>query len=188
MLPTQEMEDFVVNLAKECGELVRERNKQKKKVEEKLNAVDLVTETDKEVEKRLIAGISEKYPDHKFIGEESTADGIKCELTSNPTWIIDPIDGTMNFVHGYPNFCISIGYVVDKVPQMGVIYCPIMDWLYTARKGCGAFHNGTRIHVSQTTDLTQALINLETSVRSSDPKKMQVFFENLNILVPVVHA
>ncbi|KAL1456008.1 hypothetical protein WDU94_000763 [Cyamophila willieti] len=169
-------------------QLVRERNKQKKNVEEKLNAVDLVTETDKEVEKRLISALSEKYPDHKFIGEESTADGIKCELTSDPTWIIDPIDGTMNFVHGYPNFCISIGYVVDKIPVMGVIYCPLQDWLFTARKGCGAFHNGVPIHVSHTTELSQALINIETSVRSSDPNKMKVFFENLNTLAPIVHG
>lgn len=87
----------------------------------------------------------------RFIGEESTADGVKCELTSDPTWIIDPIDGTMNFVHGYPEFCISIGYVVDKAPVMGVIYAPIQDWLFTARKGNGAFHNGVPIHVSQTT-------------------------------------
>lgn len=188
MQPTQEMEDFVVNLAKDCGELIRERNKQKKHVEEKLNAVDLVTETDKEVEKRLISALTEKYPDHKFIGEESTADGVKCELTSAPTWIIDPIDGTMNFVHGYPNFCVSIGYVVDKVPCMGVIYAPIVDWLYTARKGNGAFLNGSRIHVSKTTDLSQAIVNLETSLKGSNPNKVKAFFENMNTLVPIVHG
>ncbi|KAG7169960.1 Inositol monophosphatase 1-like [Homarus americanus] len=82
-----------LKLVKEAGE---------KNVETKSSVVDLVTESDKAVEKLLITGLSGVFPDHKFIGEESVAAGEKCVLTDEPTWIIDPIDGTMNFVHSFP--------------------------------------------------------------------------------------
>lgn len=85
---------------------------------------------------------------HRFIGEESTADGAKIELTDSPTWIIDPIDGTMNFVHGYPNVCISVGLLVNKVTEIGVIYNPVLEQLFTARRGQGALYNDKPIKVS----------------------------------------
>lgn len=83
-----------------------------------------------------------------FIGEETVAAGGKCELTDAPTWIIDPIDGTMNFVHSFPHTCISIGFCVNKLPVIGVIFNPILDQMYTAKKGGGAFLNENRIKVS----------------------------------------
>ena len=76
---------------------------------------DLVTETDQEVEKLLITGLRDKFPGTKFIGEESVAAGKGCVLTSEPTWIIDPIDGTSNFVSSNPNLCTILGYMVNKV-------------------------------------------------------------------------
>lgn len=84
----------------------------------------------------------------RFIGEESSAEGHKITLTDDPTWIIDPIDGTMNFVHGYPNICISIGLLVNKVTEIGIIYNPVLEQLFTARRGQGAFYNDKPIHVS----------------------------------------
>ncbi|VDK72075.1 unnamed protein product [Cylicostephanus goldi] len=78
------------------------------KVKTKASATDLVTETDQAVEKLLIEGLKKAFPDHKFIGEESTAGGAKIEWTNAPTWIIDPIDGTTNFVHRC-YFCWKIG-------------------------------------------------------------------------------
>lgn len=87
----------------------------------------------------------------RFIGEETTASGVKPELTCSPTWIIDPVDGTMNFVHGYPIVCISIALLVNKVPEIGIIYNPILEQLFTARKGQGALLNGNKICVSSTT-------------------------------------
>jgi myo-inositol-1(or 4)-monophosphatase len=74
-----------------------------------------VTETDQQVEKLLMNGIKAKYPDHKFIGEEETSEGKKVELTDEPTYIIDPIDGTMNFVHSFPHSAISIALKINKV-------------------------------------------------------------------------
>ena len=107
--------------------------------DEKKNTADLVTETDQATEKLVMNAIREKYPLHKFIGEESWADGERPELTHEPTWIIDPIDGTTNFVKGFPFVCISIGFVYESVPTIGVIYAPFLGHLYAARKGHGAF-------------------------------------------------
>lgn len=74
--------------------------------------------------------------------------GQKIELTNAPTWIIDPIDGTMNFVHGLPHTCISVALLINKTAEIGIIYNPILEQLFTARKGQGAFLNGAPIHVS----------------------------------------
>ncbi|XP_071340889.1 inositol monophosphatase 1-like isoform X4 [Trachinotus anak] len=83
-------------------------------VMQKSSPVDLVTETDQKVEQLIISSIKEKYPTHSFIGEESVAAGAPSVLTDNPTWIIDPIDGTTNFVHRFPFVSISIGFTVKK--------------------------------------------------------------------------
>jgi len=88
------------------------------------------------------------YTHNRFIGEETTASGQKVELTNAPTWIIDPIDGTMNFVHGLPFTCISIALLVNKITEIGIVYNPIMEQLFTARKDQGAFLNGVPIRVS----------------------------------------
>lgn len=77
------------------------------------------------------------YPKFEFIGEETYYPGQK--LTDAPTFIVDPIDGTTNFVHAFPAFCISLGFAVDKVPSVGVIYNPMLDELYTGIKGKGAY-------------------------------------------------
>lgn len=85
---------------------------------------------------------------YRFIGEEASSLGSKIELTEAPTWIIDPIDGTMNFVHGLPHTCISIALLINKIIEIGIVYNPILDQLFTARKGQGAFLNGRPLHVS----------------------------------------
>ncbi|KAI9079931.1 hypothetical protein K1719_038177 [Acacia pycnantha] len=79
------------------------------------------------------------YPTHKFIGEETTAALGATELTDEPTWIVDPLDGTTNFVHGFPFVCVSIGITIQKVPTVGVVYNPILNELFTAIHGRGAF-------------------------------------------------
>lgn len=166
-------------------------------MKEKLNAprttevkssnIDLVTETDKAVEELLINNLHEKFPSHKFIGEESVAAGEKCQLTSDPTWIIDPIDGTMNFVHGFPHCCISIALFVNESPMIGIIYNPNVEQLFTARKGQGAFLNGKRIQVSHETELSRALLMVEMGT-SRDAEKYEVVFENQKTLIPAVHG
>lgn len=84
----------------------------------------------------------------RFIGEESVSGGAKCVLGDEPTWIIDPVDGTMNFVHSFPLIAISIGLLIEKKPVIGVICNPILKLTYTARAGQGAYLNGEKIRVS----------------------------------------
>ncbi|KAF9276010.1 hypothetical protein BGZ68_010315 [Mortierella alpina] len=103
------------------------------------NTADLVTEWDQKVEKMVRAQIAEKMKDHCFIGEETVAGGEECKLTDAPTWIVDPIDGTTNFVHGFPFVAISIGLTINQEPVVGVIYNPILNQLFTAVKGQGAY-------------------------------------------------
>ncbi|KAF9505900.1 hypothetical protein BS47DRAFT_1374215 [Hydnum rufescens UP504] len=102
-------------------------------VAEKKNAVDLVTEWDGE--------IRSAYPAFEFIGEESFSSGHKPTLTDNPTFCVDPIDGTTNFVHGFPFACISLGLIYLKKPVLGVIFNPFLDQMYSALRGHGAYLN-----------------------------------------------
>lgn len=85
----------------------------------------------------------------RFIAEESNYGKDLPELTDAPTWIIDPIDGTVNFIHGFPHTCVVIGLAVNKEMVLGIVYNPILEQLFTARKGRGAFLNGKPIHVSK---------------------------------------
>lgn len=156
-------------------------------IEVKSSEIDLVTETDQQVEKLLIDGLSKQFVDHKFIGEESVAGGSQCVLTDTPTWIIDPIDGTMNFVHSFPHSCISIALFVNQKPEIGIIYNPMLNQLFTARKGKGAYLNGKSIRVSGKTNFSDALIMMEFGT-SRDPEKGKVVLENQKKLMPQVHG
>jgi myo-inositol-1(or 4)-monophosphatase len=89
----------------------------------------------------------------RFIGEESVAAGEKCDLTDEPTWIVDPIDGTMNFVHSFPHSCISLAVLYHKDIHIGIIYNPILDQMFTAKLGQGAFLNDKPIQASEETGI-----------------------------------
>ncbi|CAG8542569.1 2083_t:CDS:2 [Ambispora gerdemannii] len=146
---------FSIKLAEECGQVIRDGSKARYHKSEEVkgnnndvfekygNPTDLVTETDRKVEEIVRDRISKEFPSHKFIGEETVAAGIKCEFTDDPTWIVDPIDGTTNFVQGFPFVAISIALAINKEPVVGVIYNPFMNELYTAIKGKGAYLNRT---------------------------------------------
>lgn len=179
--------EVIVKLSKEGGQLIREKIWSKKSVEFKSCDVDLVTETDQQVEQLLISNLKSKFPGHRFIGEESTAGGIKCELTDDPTWIIDPIDGTMNFVHGYPNVCVSVALWVNKVAEIGIIYNPVLELFFSARRGQGAFLNGKPIHVSRENELSKSLIGFEFGT-SRDSERTKLILDNMTTLTPVVHG
>ncbi|XP_039649913.1 inositol monophosphatase 1 isoform X2 [Perca fluviatilis] len=151
-------------------------------------SVDLVTQTDQKVETLIIQSVKEKFPTHRFIGEESVAAGEACVLTDSPTWIIDPIDGTTNFVHAFPFVAVSIGFSVNKQMQFGVVYSCLEDKMYTARKGNGAFCNGEPLQVSQQQDVKQSMIATEFG-SSRDPEVVEKIFSSLkNILCIPVHG
>ncbi|KAF2349430.1 Inositol monophosphatase-like [Trinorchestia longiramus] len=179
--------ESAVCLAKEAGAIILAAFKKTKKIEEKTSPRDLVTETDKLVEEQVIQKLRSLYPNHEFIGEESTAAGAKCELTDAPTWIIDPVDGTMNFVHSFPYTCISIALWSEKKPCLGVVYNPVLDQLYTARQGSGAFLNGEKLTVSGQTELSHSLLVMEMGFRP-DPKKMDVVYRNSRKLIESCHG
>src|SRR5579872_5218102 len=107
----------------------------------KSNALDLVTEADKEAEAAVIATIRRAFPDHAILAEESGAS----EQHSAHRWIIDPLDGTTNFAHGFPAFCVSIGYEHRGRVRFGVIFDAFHKELFTARRGKGAKLNGRPI-------------------------------------------
>lgn len=117
---------------------------------------DLVTSVDKAVEAEIISQVKKAYPDHGIFAEES---GMEAGSNINDVvWIIDPLDGTLNFVHGFPQFSVSIAIQIRGVIEHGVVYNPISDELFTATKGSGAQLNDRRIRVSETKSFETALI------------------------------
>uniref|UniRef100_A0A673AT00 Inositol-1-monophosphatase n=1 Tax=Sphaeramia orbicularis TaxID=375764 RepID=A0A673AT00_9TELE len=132
----QNIMDHAVAVAREAGQVVREAlcDEKQRDVMTKSSTVDLVTQTDQRVEHLIIQSVKKKFPTHRFIGEESVAAGEACVLTDDPTWIIDPIDGTTNFVHSFPFVAVSIGFSVDKKIQFGVVYSCLEDKMFTARR------------------------------------------------------
>lgn len=105
----------------------------------KQNTADLVTETDQATEELVKQAIAKTYPHHVFIGEESWASGEEKHLGEEPTWIVDPVDGTTNFVHNFPFCCISIALAHRKQLVLGVVYAPFLDRMYTGLAGQGSF-------------------------------------------------
>lgn len=118
--------------------------------------IDPVTEVDLLCEKTIIETIKKRFPDHDFLAEESGKESGN-KLSKNK-WIIDPLDGTVNYAHGYPCYCVSIGFERDGEVVVGVIYNPSLDELFVAEKGKGATMNSKPISVSSTSSLKQSLL------------------------------
>ena len=118
--------------------------------------VDLVTNADIESEAALIKTISKAFPNHAILSEENK-DSHKQSL-EGPVWVIDPLDGTTNFSHGFPHFAISIAFREKNQTQFGLVYQPVTDELFISRKGGGAFLNGKKISVSKIKSVHHSLI------------------------------
>lgn len=153
--------EVALSAAKRAGEIIASNFYQKKNVEHK-GTVDLVTETDKACEALILESISSSFPSHQFIGEEGSAgNGGVIELTDAPTWMVDPLDGTTNFVHCFPMVCVSIGLAIKKEVVVGVVFNPILQELFWSVRGRGAFLNGASINVSSQKELGSALLATE---------------------------
>jgi myo-inositol-1(or 4)-monophosphatase len=150
--------DRAVALAREAGALIREGygRQQRGDVDFK-GAVNPVTQTDTAAEDLIISGLRRAFPDDQILGEESggAADPLSAAA---PIWLVDPLDGTNNFAHGFPHFCVSIGRAVGGVIQIGVVYDPMRDEVFSARRGHGAAYDGRPIHVSATMTLAEAFL------------------------------
>ncbi|XP_070798267.1 inositol monophosphatase 1 [Pituophis catenifer annectens] len=182
--PWEECMNYAIVLARKAGEVIREALKEEITVMIKSSPADLVTITDQKVENMIISSIKEKYPSHSFIGEESVAAGAGSILTDNPTWIIDPIDGTTNFVHRFPFVAVSIGFVVKKQMEFGIVYSCVEDKMYTGRKGKGAFCNGQKLQVSKQRDITKALLVSELG-SDRDPEVIKTVLSNMQKLLSI---
>ena len=134
-----------VQTARKAAKIIKSyRDKKNFTIESKAKN-DLVTDADLESERVIKEAIQEAFPDDVIMAEESTEER---KLSAERTWIIDPIDGTTNFSHGFPSYCVSIAFWVDKRPRAGVILEVANDELFVAEKDKGAYMNGETITIS----------------------------------------
>ncbi|MBI5560967.1 MAG: inositol monophosphatase [Deltaproteobacteria bacterium] len=166
--------DTAISAARKAGLQLKESLGRAGRVEFK-GAVDIVTEMDIMAENLIVAAIRERFPDHGILTEESTE---AMPLHGSPyRWIIDPLDGTTNYAHGYPAFCVSIAFEEKGVVMSGVVYGPMLDELFTSEKGNGAYLNGKRISVSSAATLNESLLatGFPYDVRTSDEDNLDHF-------------
>ena len=149
---------FAKSLIKEAGHKIRNSFFEHIQIEAKSNVNDLVTNIDKEIEQFFIKNIQFSYSDHRVLGEEGFGDQVTA--LNGIVWIIDPIDGTTNFIHQKRNFAISIGVYEDGVGVLGYIYDVVRDELYAAQKGMGAFLNDERLPKLSGGIINDAIIGL----------------------------
>ena len=168
-----EILNLAADAARKAGTFIREARKTGLHVDAK-SRIDFVSDKDKMSENMIREMILEKYPDHLFFGEESvygcTPEEEKAEIEAfrdeDFVWVVDPIDGTVNYIRDYPQYAISIGVVHHRKIVAGVIYDPFRDELFTALAGKGAFRNGERIHVSSALEAGDAIINTSMPTNS----------------------
>jgi len=142
------------HIAREAGALLMSYFDRHIKIEYK-GEVDLVTAADRASEKLIVERLKEKWPEHGIVGEEGTRSHTGAEFR----WFVDPLDGTTNFAHSYPVFCVSIALArQDDELEVGVLYDPTRDEMFSAERGSGATLNGGAIDVSQTTRLAEAIL------------------------------
>jgi|SRR5271157_2416838 len=165
---------FAVDLARRAGVLLKEKFNQKHEIHYK-GEINLVTEADKMSEDLIIAAISQKFPDHGILSEESPA----IEGSGNMRWIIDPLDGTTNYAHGFPVFCVSIALESDGDVVLGVIYDPMREELFSAIRGKGAYLNDRKITVSSEKNISRSLLATGFPYDIRDSKENNLDYFNL---------
>jgi len=148
------MLNFAIQVAKDAGRLLRDRVGTRINVDHK-GSINIVTDVDLASEKLIREAISTYYPRHQVLAEE----GGLSESESEYRWIVDPLDGTTNYAHGYPVFCVSIALECKGEIVLGVVYDPMRDELFTAEQGGGAALNNRPIRVSKTAELMQGLLS-----------------------------
>lgn len=154
--PGARMLEFAVRIAREAGRLLLDGFGKKQQITHK-GRIDLVTAADLAAEQLIKERISAQFPEHQILAEET---GLSERAGERPEyrWIVDPLDGTTNFAHGYPCFAVSIAAERAGEIVCGVVFDPVHDELYTAERGAGAHLNGSRIEVSETAGLSQAML------------------------------
>jgi len=144
---------YIENLARRSGEILRAGYNTEHQVGYK-GEIDLVTEIDHQSEAYLLGEVQRDFSTHHIFAEES---GV-IQGNDEDIWYIDPLDGTVNYTHHIPVFCVSIGYAFQGQLTLGAVYDPLRDEMYTAERGVGAFLNGKRLQASATTELKRSLL------------------------------
>lgn len=150
-----DLKTIAVEAARQAGELLRKNFRHGHRFELKSSFRDLVTEFDRRAEEIIVSAIRESFPEHSILTEEGSVHPLD---TAPYQWIIDPLDGTTNFAHGFPFFAVSIAVYYEGEALLGVVYNPIHDELFVGEAGRGAALNGQPICVSQTETLQESLI------------------------------
>lgn len=147
----------ILNTAKDAaltaGKFLKESFNQQLEIEYK-GEINLVTEKDRESQEMIYKLVKDRFPDHSILGEED----LSVEKDKDHLWLIDPIDGTTNFAQSIPMFCVSIAFMEKGSPRVGVVYLPMLDEMFHAVRGSGAFLNNKQIHVSKKTELGKSLL------------------------------
>ena len=145
--------EFAVELALESGRIQKKHFQERHSIVHK-GEINIVTDVDIACQERIIGMITDRFPGDHIIAEEKH----NVFDDERNRWVVDPIDGTTNYAHGYPFFCTSIAYEVKGEIACGVVYNPIFDELFFARRREGAFLNGDPLTISKTTDMKQSLL------------------------------
>lgn len=148
------MLEFTIDIAQQAGAILREYANRPHNTERK-RAFELVTDADRASEQFIVTAIRKQFPDHAILAEE----GGGVEHDSPWQWLIDPLDGTNNFAHGLPFYCVSLGLLHKGEPFLGVVYDPNREQLFAAEHGQGATLNGAPIHVSAAPTLGDSLLS-----------------------------
>lgn len=174
--------EVMIDVARTAGTGLREdfAHKESLDVREKNGAADPVSTADLRSESTVRRMLGEAFPDYGFLGEES---GLTAG-TSTLTWIVDPLDGTGNFLCGVPAFAVSIALARGDEVLAGVTYAPVLDELFSAERGAGAFLNGRRLHVSDRADLAHAMLGVGLPF-AGKPRLLQ-FLKEMERLMPKV--
>lgn len=161
-------------LALAAGQIQRERYETGLQINTKSATIDLVTEVDQACEALIIRGIQEAFPDDAILAEEG---GGEDAADAEWRWIIDPLDGTTNFAHGFPRFCVSIGIERFDRRTVGIVYDPLLDECFEAIAEAGAWLGERRLRVSDESDFSQALVatGFAYDVHTSDDDNLDAF-------------
>ncbi len=159
--------EFAIATAHAAGEELLKyfRRLKESSIQAKDQPHDLVTEADHAAEKLILSAIRQNYPDHAILAEETGASG---DEGKEHLWIVDPLDGTINFVHGFPFFAVSIALYVRGEPTLGVIAAPVLDEVFVAEKGKGCYLGTERLFVSKTGDMASSMLTTGFAYERAD--------------------
>jgi len=165
---------FTLAVAREAGELLKSKLNDRHTIEFK-GEINIVTEVDRMSEALILSAIRRQYPGHDVLAEESSA----THNGSSFRWIIDPLDGTTNYAHGYPVFCVSIALEIEGDICLGVVFNPMLDEMFVAEKGGGAYLNSRNLSVSKTAILSHSLLatGFPYDIRENENNNISYFTE-----------